>query len=279
MDTKRILRDLHSRLVQSHKSPATEENYAWCLKMFCKYFGEKKEHPTHVNEKEIVEFLAWVTENRSISQGRACYWAVRYLYVKIEGQLHKFDNIKPPIVKHQIFIPPKTEDVLKKIEAIKDKRSKAMVVVAFGTGMRLQEIQRLKIEDIKADEGLIYIQHGKGDKPGVVQLHPYVRKVLHDYLAEIWSTPRRPAIYLFEGKKGRYVSDSTIYRNCVDHIGVPTHQLRRAYATTTYGMTGDLLLVQRLLRHRHPDTTVKYIGPDLQRIRDAANPFDSRLAA
>lgn len=154
-----------------------------------------------------------------------------------------------------------------------------MVVVAFGTGLRLAEIQKLKIQDIKAGEGLIYVEHGKGNKPGVVQLHPYVRQVLHEYLAEIWHTPRRPAIYIFEGKKGHYVSDSTIYRNCVNHIGVPTHQLRRAYATAIYGITGDLLLVQRLLRHQRPDTTIKYIGPDLKRIRDAVNPFDSKIAA
>ena len=94
MDIQRILNDLKIKISASDKSKQTFNSYASAIRLFGIYF-DSKHHPTHVSTKEIEQFIAWVKENKSVSQARQMYWALRFLYTEIEKQPHKMDGIHP----------------------------------------------------------------------------------------------------------------------------------------------------------------------------------------
>ena len=59
--------------------------------------------------------------------------------------------------------------------------------------------------------------------------------------------------------------------------GWTAHSLRHRYATTTYAVTRDLLLVSKLLGHASVETTQRYIAMPDDRLRAAVEA--TRLAA
>jgi len=81
MNPNRVFRDLETKISALGLSKQTYCSYVSAMRLFCVYFG-KKEHPTHINSKEIEQFIVWVKENHSVSQARQAYWAIRFWFTK-----------------------------------------------------------------------------------------------------------------------------------------------------------------------------------------------------
>ncbi len=57
-------------------------------------------------------------------------------------------------------------------------RNRAMLALFFDTGMRLQEVLTLRMDQVQEEYILV---HGKGNKERVVPVSPYLAKALHQY--------------------------------------------------------------------------------------------------
>jgi integrase/recombinase XerD len=274
MDSKRILRDLETEIVSRNLSRQTLASYGSCLRMFCEYF-KAKEHPTHINGRETKEFLAWVNQNHSVSQERSCFWAVRFLYLEIEHQPHKMDDIRPPKITKRLHIPLASDTVIESIGKIRDRKHKAIIELLFSTGLRLHEAATIKLADIDSRNMVIVVHYGKGNKDRIVQLHPILLETLRDYLRDLRGKNRMPKVYLFESETtpGNFISPSTIYRICKQYLGANTHKLRHAYATDFYRNTKDILALRDLLGHSNARTTEIYVHNDPAAIRNLYNPL------
>jgi integrase len=88
------------------------------------------------------------------------------------------------------------------------------------------------------------------------------------YLA---STKRKPELWLFPGRRGRPTTTRQ-YARLLDHwlaeIGLEpalfgTHSLRRTKAALIYRRTGNLRAVQLLLGHSKIESTVRYLGVEV----------------
>ncbi|APO55315.1 integrase [Bradyrhizobium diazoefficiens] len=90
---------------------------------------------------------------------------------------------------------------------------------------------------------------------------------MDDYLK---AAGKRPGNYLFTGRRGSDVSLTTRqYARLLDEwiasVGLDphlfgTHSLRRTKATLIYRRTGNLRAVQLLLGHTKIESTVRYLG-------------------
>jgi integrase/recombinase XerD len=275
MDSKRIFRDVATKVSSRAMSKQTQSSYISCLKLFCIYF-DKKEHPTHISTKEIEEYIGWLRDHRSIGLARQSFWAIRFLYTEIEKQPHKMDGIKPIHFKHKVKIPLETDFILKTIEGIKEPRAKAIIALLFATGLRKQEAAKIKISDIDAKNNIIRVR-GKGDKERIVPFPENLRLILRDYLKSLRVVPKE---YLFEGEKaGHYVSPDTIYRICKTYLGAQTHVVRHSFATALRNSGVDLLDIKDLLGHSSLKTTEIYLHNNLEHIKTLKNPIDKLRAA
>ena len=96
------------------------------------------------------------------------------------------------------------------------------------------------------------------------------RQALDLYLRD---TVKVPQDYLFTGRKGndRHLSTRQYARlvsNWIGEIGLDpskfgTHSLRRTKAALIYRKTGNLRAVQLLLGHTKIESTVRYLGVDV----------------
>ena len=80
------------------------------------------------------------------------------------------------------------------------------------------------------------------------------RQAVDDYLR---GASRRPGEFLFIG---RYGSPRWLAGIGLDPRNFGTHSLRRTKATLIYRRTGNLRAVQLLLGHRKIESTVRYLG-------------------
>jgi integrase len=137
-----------------------------------------------------------------------------------------------------------------------------MMLVGYGTGIRLNEITHLRVGDIDSDRQVLRINQGKGKKDRYVILDIQLLDVLRRY----WQL-YRPSGPLFYGRDVTCeASGSTFYkhfRNCLSRAGVKkqmgVHGLRHAFATHSLERGMPLAKLQQLLGHKQISTTLRYI--------------------
>lgn len=175
--------------------------------------------------------------------------------------------------RHRVFI---TTDDLIKMYAAADTKERLILVLGAFMGLRRDEMQHIRLEDIRRDKIII---HGKGHgKNGLVFEQPMpieVREIIDRYIRErnaMTGTDRtdgRLIIYKDErsGELRHYAdrcgSLSEIVSNLGKKVGVEAtcHSLRRLFCTTLYyGVDGepgcDLATLKDLMRHASVNTTL-----------------------
>ncbi|QBE48738.1 tyrosine-type recombinase/integrase [Leucobacter triazinivorans] len=140
-------------------------------------------------------------------------------------------------------------------DAANRERTRAYILLAVLSGMRIHEIAKIRGEDIDLDRGTLIIE-GKGGVVEIVPLHDELRA-----LAARW--PRAghwfPA-YTVEGCVGRKAVYAAI-KGAMQRAGyghAKPHMLRHSYGTELLGRGADLRVVQELMRHADVSTTQLY---------------------
>jgi len=144
------------------------------------------------------------------------------------------------------------------------KRDRALIETFLATGIRLQELVALDIEDVNLDAKHLHIRRAKGGQPQVKFLNTHLRGVLRAYLQ--WRRKQGESCpALFISQRGTRLSPRQVgyrFEHWLQEAGIEKaispHGLRHTFATRLYSRTGDLLVVQRALGHRNIATTEIY---------------------
>jgi len=146
-----------------------------------------------------------------------------------------------------------------------DLRNRAMVELAYGSGLRVSELLDLKISDMHLNMNLINIT-GKGSKERIVPLGEEsvyaIRKYLVDARGKL--SPKNKEL-LFLNKNGEKMSRIGFYKiiqTIADKAGIrkqmSPHTLRHSFATHLLENGANLRSVQELLGHEDIMTTEIY---------------------
>jgi len=266
MNSNRVFRDVKEKIL-SRGSVKTWKSYRSVLKFFCGYFFGK-EHPTHISQKEIVEFLSWMRQFHGDNMARTAFWAVRLLYIEVEHQPNKFDGLKPIRIKSKPRIPLKKKYILERIKDIESPKDKAILWLLFCSGMRREEVATLKQENLLWDEQLICVT-GKGGKTRLVQFPLEVQEIVKKHL-EL----QKPSIFVFAGEKsGHWISGDTILKKVRYYLDSCVHVVRNSWATDMKKAGVPIEDISKLLGHSNLQTTMIYIGSDPDNIKNLYNPM------
>ncbi|URZ02730.1 tyrosine-type recombinase/integrase [Clostridium felsineum] len=144
-----------------------------------------------------------------------------------------------------------------------NKRNYIMFMIGIYTGLRIGDILRLKIKDVKNKQGL-RIKMQKVSKDIEIAFNPILKRSLDEYCAD-----KEPNEFLIKSIEGynKAIDKSQAYRIIkdigekfkLDNIG--THSLRKTFGYHYYYSTDkDIVAVQLALGHRDSSTTLRYIG-------------------
>ena len=158
-------------------------------------------------------------------------------------------------------------------------RDAAVLLLAYGCGLRISEALGLDRGDVPLGRSLIIT--GKGDKQRMVPVLPVVHEAVAAYL-EACPFRLEPDSPLFVGVRGKRLSAGVVQtrmRAVRRVLGLPDtatpHALRHSFATHLLAGGGDLRTIQELLGHASLSTTQRYTevdGARLMEVYDNAHP-------
>lgn len=144
------------------------------------------------------------------------------------------------------------------------RRDHVILDLVLHTGIRLDSLVGLDLEDVRLAEKHLIVRRLKGGGETRKFLRVALRRHLEDYLR--WRTALSvecPALFLSNRDlrlSGRQVERLVAGWLAAARIekAITPHGLRHSFATHLYERTRDLLAVQRALDHRHVSTTQIY---------------------
>lgn len=242
---------------------------------FVSYYGKS---PEELGVDEIQKYLHYLKVEKALSASSVnqAYSALKILYTYVLKR--KWENTIPRVKR-----PKKLPEILSRgevkalLSVTNNLKHCMMLKVLYGTGMRVGEVSRLKLNNIDSKRMLIRVDQGKGNKDRNTLLSTTLLNDLRKYWLRY-----QPMTWLFEnGRTKNHISSSTIQRvfsKAKDKAGITrncsTHSLRHSFATHLLEQGVDLVLIQRLLGHSCLQTTTIYLHVQNNQISKIINPLD-----
>lgn len=254
-------------------------SYRSDIELFQNWLKRKKLDLLQVTSVEINEFLAQTKKNhsqRSIARLHSCLRQL-YKFLQQDGYISKNPLARTKAIKTGRKLPEtlslsQVERLIEQIDPRNafDLRDRAMLEMAYGSGLRISELIALDIDEVDLRNSTILIL-GKGSKERLVPMGTKTKIALQNYLAKngrgyILSSVKNPDLRpLFINARGRrltrqgawFVFKKWAKRAGLDNVFHP-HILRHSCATHMLENGADIRVVQELLGHSSLSTTQIY---------------------
>ena len=168
----------------------------------------------------------------------------------------------------ELTIDPEAEA---KLLAVAKQPMKDVLIVIQDTGMRPEEVFRIRIENIDWSQRLIFNPNGK--TKAARRYVPISERALSLLMircagkTEGWLFPSKRA------KRGHLTTVAKQFRDARREAGLPEalvlYCARHTFGTAAYEGTGNFAMVMKAMGHTDPRTAMRYQHPGLDAVRDA----------
>ncbi len=191
--------------------------------------------------------------------------------------------MKPVFVPRTLPVVLSREEVSSLIAATKNLKHQTALSVAYGAGLRANEVISLKVGDIDSTRMTLRIQQGKGGKDRYAMLSP----VMLERLRTWWRVARAQGKmldggWLFPGlnpvepltarQLNRAVHEAALAARIDKRVSM--HTLRHSFATHLLEQKVDIRVIQVLLGHKKLETTSLYTHVATEILRQVIGPLE-----
>ena len=271
-----LRKQMDGDLVVRGMAVRTREAYLGAVAGLAKYYGRR---PDRVSEQEVQSYLLHLIEERKLawSSCNIAAQGLKFFYrVTLKRSQAQFGipTARQPQKLPQILAREEVAALLGKTVNIKHR---AILMTAYGAGLRLNEICHLKLTDIDSARMTIRVEQGKGAKDRYTLLSPRLLAELRRY----WIA-HRPKQWLFTRRDPtRPISDGTVHRlyhAAKARAGITKeggiHALRHAFATHMLEAGVDIHTIQRLMGHGHIGSTLRYFHLARKHLAGTPSPLE-----
>jgi integrase len=206
--------------------------------------------------------------------------AIRFLYEVTLGRADVMATVCRMKVVRKLPSVLSVTEVERLLSVIARKKDRAMVMVAYGAGLRASEVCRLEVCDIDAKRMLLHVRDGKGGRDRYTLLSPLLLKTLRAYAKE--SAIRGPKVFPPRNPDQSLALTRSSFHKMVRSTGrragitkrVFPHTLRHAFATHLLESGVDLPADSRRASrhvHRGAERTLERVDHRRDRVRDTLN--------
>ncbi|MBD3797594.1 MAG: integron integrase [Campylobacterales bacterium] len=168
---KKLLDIVRDKIRFKHYSISTEKTYVFWIKHYI--FFHDKRHPVDLGKKEIEDFLTFLAVTKKVSpttQNQA-FSALLFLYREVLGVDVSTWNIQALRAQQRKHIPvvltkDEVQTVILNVQGI----YRLIVKLMYGCGLRMSEVQNIRIKDIDFGFDKIYIWDSKSLKDRTLPL-------------------------------------------------------------------------------------------------------------
>jgi integrase/recombinase XerD len=256
-------------------TPKTQHDYVQGIKNFAVFLGRSPDTASFEDVRRyqlhlVASGVGVPTINQTVS-------TLRFFFKVTLG--------RPKIVEHthaiaeprRLPVVLSVEEVARLLDAAPGLKYKAALSVAYGAGLRANEVVSLKVSDIDSKRMIIRVEQGKGRKDRYVMLSPQLLDLLRT-----WWKAARPQGWLFPGRDPAQPL-TTRQLNRVCHAAaqmaevnkrVSLHTLRHSFATHLLEQRVDVRVIQVLLGHAKLETTTLYTHVATKTISEVMSPLE-----
>lgn len=256
------LKGLSKKSLQYYKSQLIKLS-EWTIKSFIE-----------MNSNDLKEYLTFFRELNNCSKVTlnnvrrilSSFW----MWLEIEEKIiinpmKRIPHIKTPKYIHKAFTDEEVEILRNYLYSQKSKRNVAIFELLLSSGLRLSELESLRIDDVNLVEceGLVM---GKGGKERKFYFSERAKVCITDYLNsrvdnKEWLFVSEMAPYNKFGKSGIGGMVRETGRRCGIE-NVHPHRFRRTMATRLVRKGMPIEQVSKLLGHSNLDVTMRYVETD-----------------
>ncbi|ROH93571.1 integron integrase [Stagnimonas aquatica] len=182
----KLLDQVRLRMRAKHYSLRTEQSYLHWIKRFILFHG--KRHPRDMGAPEVEAFLTALAVELKVAAAtqNLALAAVLFLYREILGvDLPWLDGVTRAKKPERLPVVLGTSEVQRLLQNLGDDRPSALLVrLLYGTGLRLMEGLRLRVQDFDLERKQLTVRHGKGGKDRVTVLPQSLLLPLKQHLDE-----------------------------------------------------------------------------------------------
>jgi len=262
---KQLLAKFNTDMEMRGMSEHTQRSYSQHIE---KFMSLRKRPTEEIDESEAREFLIGMMREGKVNTGTLnCYnAAIRLFFAVTLNRTMNYLQLPRFKVKKRLPELLSREEVSSMINSCVNVKHKSFLMLAYGSGLRISEIAKLRVSDIDSKTMRVFVKDGKGGKDRYTILSNECLCVLRKY----WSKyrPKHPDGWLFPGVKNvTHITSDAIERTFhkqVKKVGivkdVSTHTLRHCFATHLLEDGVDLFRIKELLGHSSMSSTTVYLN-------------------
>ncbi len=301
-ETREKIRSWLNWLEQERRaSLATLDSYRQDAMAFFKFMRAHRGEILSLSELESLtrsDFRSWMAAERarglSASSSARALSAIknlfRYLARRSACANGAIGQLRGPKIPRAVPKPLNVAEALEAIDSVSTlaeepwvgKRDMALLMLLYGSGLRIAEALSLNRRDIPEQGSIETLRiKGKGNKERLAPMLPTVLDAIRDYRHHL-PYGGGAGDPLFVGERGARLNPRIVQRRLADlrlQLGLPEsatpHSLRHSFATHLLGAGIDLRALQEMLGHASLSTTQRYTDIDAAGLLDtyrAAHP-------
>jgi integrase/recombinase XerD len=275
---QRMLEDMRMRKL----APKTREAYIRAVSRFAKYLGRSPDTATAEDLRGYQLHL--VDSGTSPITLNATITGLKFLFDVTLGHgdvLAKMQSIRVP---HKIPVVLNKQEVARLIACAGNLKHQTALAVAYGTGLRANEVISLRVTDIDSQRMTLRVEQGKGGKDRYAMIPP----VLLERLRVWWRVARAQGKmldggWLFPGLNpinpltARQLNRAIHEAATLAKIDKPVsmHTLRHSFATHLLEQKVDIRVIQVMLGHKKLETTALYTQVATEVLKEVISPLET----
>lgn len=250
----------------------TYKRKEWQIRSFFKWLLQQGKHWSESKQSDVSAFLS----------GLVCSRPARQQIAQVIGDFYEFRKTEENPAAGIVFkrddsrrlpkVPGRTSvdaiiNTLNGKGDILSIRDLLMVELAYGSGLRRDELRKVNTDDIDFEEQTVRVT-GKGNKTRIVPVTEKTVQIVRRYLALRRGVSRGPLLVSFMGRR---LSVQGVYSILKDRVGIRPHLLRHACATHMLANGAGIRVIQEMLGHADLKATQIYTAIEKGRLKEVVN--------
>jgi integrase/recombinase XerD len=257
------------------------------MRAFMIFLQEHNRPIEEMTEEHIQQYILFLKKDKGLSAGTINNYisAIRFFYTYVLDR--EWNSRKVPRMKRIQKFPvvPSKEDVLLLVNSTDNLKHKAILVLIYGSGLRVSEVAKLKISDICSKTMRIRVENAKHNTNRYTILSETALKVLREYFKSYFSTKKyKPNDWLFLGRNGtdhihvKSIKNTMIRLRDKLHLdsNISAHTLRHCFSTHALEDGVDPVFIQQMLGHKSLKTTLTYLHMTSKSLMGIKSPLDTQ---
>ena len=260
-------------------SKSTIESYSVFIGDFLEYVKDKPLKSISNRDVELFIEDVFIPKKYSISTHRQFVSAIKLFKLFYpECSIEELNLTRPKKSRH-LPIVLSQQEILEILRCTKNLKHRAILALLYSCGLRVGELINLELKHIDIQRNQIAVRNSKGRKDRYVKMADSITPLLLNYVQTY-----KPQLYFAEGRTNKKYTASSIRaflkRSCqLAKISktVTPHTLRHSYATHLLEGGTDIRVIQTLLGHNKPETTMIYTHVSTSFLERVNNPLDQAV--